>query len=215
MARLILLCSINLSSYMSCCIFKGRLAPWTTDVFGQSGLSWEVPATVVALFFQTWQGDKWQVDLVPHEAQYISYCWSLCISKMWLLYFFLVERIMKQELQGKETSGKRDQGGFDHHALLHPQAVLHILLIPPLILHLLLPPPSSSSFFSSSSSSLSFSFRRFGRPQGPPFSPSRTCRTDPGVSAYNPGLLLSKGSKKLIDFKLFTSYKIVTGITTL
>ena len=63
---------------------------------------------------------------------------SLCISTMWLFNFFLVEITLKQELQGKETSGKRDQGEFDHHALLHHQAVLHILLIPPHPLHLLI-----------------------------------------------------------------------------
>ena len=33
---------------------------------------------------------------------------------------------------------QRDQGEVDHHALLHHQAVLHILLIPSLPLHLLL-----------------------------------------------------------------------------
>ena len=48
--------------------------------------------------------------------------------------FFLVERNLKQELQGKETSDKSDHGEFDHQALLHLQAVLHILLLP------LLPP---------------------------------------------------------------------------
>ena len=55
---------------------------------------------------------------------------------MWLFNFFLVERTLKQELEGKETSGKRDQGEFQKHALLDHQAVLHILLI--LLLLLLL-----------------------------------------------------------------------------
>ena len=50
----------------------------------------------------------------------------------------MVERTLKQELQGKETGGKRDQRKFYYHTLLHHQAVLHILLIPPLSLHLLL-----------------------------------------------------------------------------
>ena len=63
---------------------------------------------------------------------------SLCISMMWLLNFFLAEITLKQELQGKETIGKRNQGEFGHHALFHHQAVLHILLVPPLSLHLLL-----------------------------------------------------------------------------
>ena len=57
---------------------------------------------------------------------------------MWLFNFFLLERTLKQKLQGNKTSGKRDKGEFDNHALLHHHAVLHILLIPPLPLHLLL-----------------------------------------------------------------------------
>ena len=32
---------------------------------------------------------------------------------------------MKQELQVKEILGKRDQGEFNQHALLHHKAVLH------------------------------------------------------------------------------------------
>ena len=56
---------------------------------------------------------------------------------MWLFNFLLVKRTLKQELQVKKTSGKRDQGEFDQHALLHHQAVLHYTL-PPLPLHLLL-----------------------------------------------------------------------------
>ena len=50
------------------------------------------------------------------------------------LNIFLLERTLKQELQG----GKIYQGEFECHALLQHQAVLHILLIPPLPLHLLL-----------------------------------------------------------------------------
>ena len=62
---------------------------------------------------------------------------SLCMSTMRLFNFFLVKRTLKLELLVKETSGKRDQGEFDQHALLHHQAVLHYTL-PPLPLHLLL-----------------------------------------------------------------------------
>ena len=83
--------------------------------------------------------EGWQVasDLVPQEAQEIHDFGSLCISSMWLFNFFLVKRILKQELQVNETSGKRDQGIFYLHALLHHQAVLHYTL-PRLSLHLLL-----------------------------------------------------------------------------
>ena len=35
---------------------------------------------------------------------------SLCISMMLLFKFFLAERTLKQELQGKETSGKGTKG---------------------------------------------------------------------------------------------------------
>jgi hypothetical protein len=48
-----------------------------------------------------------------------------------------VKTILKQELQVKKTSGKRDRGIFYQYALLHHQAVLHYTL-PPLPLHLLL-----------------------------------------------------------------------------
>ena len=112
-----------------------------------------------------------------------SGCWVLFIFTMWLLNFFLVERTLKQELQGKETSDKRKEGEFDHHAILHHQAVLHILLLP------ILPPISSLSLSSSSFFSSSFSFsssvRRFKRPLGPP-SPAGTCRT--GTGSLHTGL---------------------------
>ena len=62
---------------------------------------------------------------------------SLCISTMWLFNFFLEKRTLKQELQVKKTSGKRDRGEFDQHTLLHHQAVLRYTL-PPLTLHHLL-----------------------------------------------------------------------------
>ena len=63
---------------------------------------------------------------------------SLCISKVWFLNFFLVKRTLKQELQVKEASGKRDREEFDQHALLHHQALLHYTLSPFLLLLLLL-----------------------------------------------------------------------------
>ena len=45
--------------------------------------------------------------------------------------------LKKQELQVKDTSGKKDRGDLDQHVLLHHQAALHYTL-PPLPLHLLL-----------------------------------------------------------------------------
>ena len=62
------------------------------------------------------------------------------MSKIWWLNFFLAKRTLKQDLQDlqvKETSGKRDRGEFDQHAFLHHQADLHYIL-PPLPLHILL-----------------------------------------------------------------------------
>ena len=74
---------------------------------------------------------------MPKEAPEIHDFGSLCISTMWLFNFFLLKKnTLKQELQVKETSGKRNRGKFYQHAL-HHQAVLNYTL-PPLPLHLLL-----------------------------------------------------------------------------
>ena len=70
----------------------------------------EVPASVVALFWQTGKGGKWQVIWCLRRPQIIHDVMSLCMSTMWLFNFFLVKRAMKQELQVKETRGKKDQG---------------------------------------------------------------------------------------------------------
>ena len=58
--------------------------------------------------------EGWRVagDLVHQEAPEIHDYWLLCISTMWLFNFFLVKRTLKQELQVKETSGKRDRGDY-------------------------------------------------------------------------------------------------------
>ena len=64
---------------------------------------------------------------------------------------------------------------------------------------------SSSTFLSSSSSSCSSSLRSFGKPAGPPSSPAGDRHWPPPPP----------GSKILTGFKLFTSYKIVKGITRL
>ena len=104
----------------------------------QAGLSWKVLITVAALFLQTEQCDEWQVMWFLRGHHILHNVGSLCIFPLWLFNFYLLKTILKQELQGKETSDKRDQGGFDNHALLHHQAVMHNLLIPPLPLYLLL-----------------------------------------------------------------------------
>ena len=92
---------------------------------------------MVALFWQTGKGGKWQVIWCLRRPQKIHDVGSLCISTARLFNFFLVKQTLEQELLLKETSGKRDRGEFDQHALLHHQAVLHYT-IPPLPLHLLL-----------------------------------------------------------------------------
>ena len=73
---------------------------------------------MAALFWQTGQGGEWQV-IWCHIVHDVG---CLCISLMWLFNFFLLERTLKQKLQGKDTSGKRDQGEFDNLTLLHHQA---------------------------------------------------------------------------------------------
>ena len=72
-----------------------------------------VLATVVAQFWQTGKGVEWQVIWRLRRPKLIHDFGSLCISTMWLFNFLLVKRFLEQELQVKETSGKRDQGKFD------------------------------------------------------------------------------------------------------
>ena len=97
----------------------------------------EVLATVVALFWQTGQGGELQVIWCLRRPQIIHDVGSLCISTKWLFNFFLVKRTLKQELQVKETSGKKDRGEIDQHDLLHHQAVL-LYTLPLLPLHFFL-----------------------------------------------------------------------------
>ena len=80
---------------------------------------------------------KWHVIWCLWRHQIIHDAGSLSISTIWLFNFFLLERTLKKDLQGKETSGKSYQGLFDHHALLYHQGILHMILIPPLPLHIL------------------------------------------------------------------------------
>ena len=59
---------------------------------------------------------------------------------MWYLYNVVVKCILiEKNLEAGATKvATWDQGEFDYHALLHPLAVLDILLSTPLPLHLLL-----------------------------------------------------------------------------
>ena len=174
-------------------------------VVWQAGCSWKVLATVVALFWQIGQGGEWQVIWCFRRRNLNYDVGSFCISTMWLFNSFLVERTLRQELQRKKKSDKRDQGEFDNHGLpaypTHPSPST--------------PSPYSSSSFSffssSSSSSFSSSIRRLGRPPGPASSPAGTCRTGTGMSAYRPGLLIPPGSKIMTGLIICTSYTIVTA----
>ena len=128
---------------------------------------------------------------------------------MWLFNFFLVERTLNQELQGKETCGKEIKGKLT----IMPSSTSRMSCDSSLsLLFPSISSSSSSSFFSSSSSSCSFSFRRFGRPPGPPSYPAETGKTSTRMSAYRPGLLLLPGSKIMTGSKLFMSSKILTGL---
>ena len=119
---------------------------------------------------------KWQVIWCLRRPQIIHDVGSLYISTMWLFNFFLVKRTLKQELQVKETSGKKDQGEFDQHGSTRPSSTIPYLLFPSISYS-----TSERSFFSSSSSCCSSSLRRFGKPPGPPYSPAGTCRTGTGL----------------------------------
>ena len=92
---------------------------------------------MVVLFWQKGKGGEWQVIWCLRRPQTFDDVGSLCISAMRLLNFFLEKRTLKQELQVKKKSGKRDRGEFDQDTLLHHQAFLHYTL-PPLPLHHLL-----------------------------------------------------------------------------
>ena len=177
--------------YLFCSIFRNGwlLGPPTcsqTGCFFRS--SCHSGCTVLA------NREGWRVagDLVPQEAPDNSWCW------VFVYLYNVVKRTLKQELQVKETSGKRDRVEFDQHALLHHKAVLHHTL-PPLPLHflliiiLLLPRLLILLLF--------LLFKEAWKASWPLSSPA-------GTSS-------SPRSKLLTGFKLFTSCKIVTGITRL
>ena len=68
----------------------------------------ELLATTLAV------ADKHMATVLPQQTlkghQIICNVGFLCLSMMRLFNFLLVERTLKQDLQRKETSGKRDQG---------------------------------------------------------------------------------------------------------
>ena len=111
-------------------------------------------------------------------------------------------------------------------ALLHQQAVLHILLIPYLPLHLLLILIILLLliipilfliiiYFSSLYSSFSYSFSKFGKPPGSPSLPAGTCRTGTGMSTYRSGLLLLPGSKIILvqNYSQVTRYSQILQVS--
>ena len=53
---------------------------------------------MITLFWQTVQGGKWQVIWCLGSQQIIQDGWSMCISTMMFLNFFLLEKTLKQEL---------------------------------------------------------------------------------------------------------------------
>ena len=116
---------------------------------------------------------------------------------MWMFNLFLVKRILKQELQVKETSGKRNRGKFYQHAHLHllhytlPPLPLHLLLIIIILVLILL------------LLVLLLLFKKVWKASRPSFLSCRHWSPPP------------PGSIMLTGCKLFTTYKIVTGITRL
>ena len=138
---------------------------------------------MVALLWQTEKGGKWQVSWCLRRPQIVHDVGSVCISTMWLFNFFLGKRTLKQELQVKETRGKRDQGEFNQHAILCHQAVLRYTL-PPLPLHLLLIIIILLLLLLLLLLLillLLLLLSRFGKPPGPPSSLAGTCRTGTGI----------------------------------
>ena len=166
---LILLCAIILVRYLSCSIFEGWLAPWTTNMYLDRLDFLKVLATLVTLFWQTGQRGGWQVIWCHGSHQIVHDVRCLCISTIWLFNFVL------------------------------PRTKGNLTIIPSFTTKLSCISSSSLlfPFISSSSSSPSFFpyFRRFGRPPGPSYSPVGTCRTGTGTAAYRSGLLLPQDSK--------------------
>ena len=52
-----------------------------------------------------------------------------------IVYLLLGRKNLTEGDAGEQDKWQGDQGYFDHPALFHCQAVLHVLLIPPLPLH--------------------------------------------------------------------------------
>ena len=120
----------------------------------------------------------------------------LRISTLWLFNFFLVKRTSKQELQVKETSGKRDEGNFTNitSSTTRLSSNIPYFLFPSISYS-----PSSSSFFSSSSTSCSSSLRRLESLQALP--PLRQGPAGQALASSSPRFQILTG------VMLFTSYK--------
>ena len=65
-----------------------------------------------AVFFSSCHSDCTVLENREGWPQIFHDVGSLCISTKLLINFFLVKRTFQQELQVKETSGKRDQKGI-------------------------------------------------------------------------------------------------------
>ena len=95
MRNLFLLPAINLARYLSCSIFEGRMAPWTTNM-SLDRLESSLKFLPEWLHCSGKQGGvasgRWSGAL--GITRYL-WCWVF----MWLFNFFLLERTMKQELQ--------------------------------------------------------------------------------------------------------------------
>ena len=107
MAQLILLCTYNLTRYLSCSNFKGRLDPFTTNMCLDT-------LDLIEMFLPQWlqffaNRPEWQAasDLVSHEEPDNSWCWDFAYHYIICSFsYLLVERTWKQKLQGEATSGK-------------------------------------------------------------------------------------------------------------
>ena len=131
---------------------------------------YEVLATVVALFWQKGMGGKWQVIWClrrPHKFMILGLCVSLqcgCLTSSWW------KEPWNRSCSWRRQVAKGTEGNFTNM----PSSTTRLSSTIPYLLF-----PSISYLLSSSS--CSSSWRRFGKPPGPPFSPEGSCRTGTGT----------------------------------